>query len=350
MFDYEYIGNLHIHSRYSDGNLAPSEISGIALGAGLDFICLNDHDTMIDRLHLEDEGFYGKLLLLMGLEIGGRYHHYLGYDLHTMVRSDHGGPQEVIDRVNAQGGFGFLAHPFERGMPFRDKGRAYTWNDLSVRGFAGISIWNYSSRWKERIKGPLWGLYCLAFKRRSLLPPSRKTLVFWDRLCREQRTVGIGASDAHGSGFKWGLLHFRPLSYAFLLSTINVHIFLNRPLSKNFTEAKQAVYKALREGRLFIAHDGLSPARGFRYYFLSEDGSDLMMGEEAPYQPGELIVDLPCEGEIRLIRDGRLEKTWQGTEAIYRVKGRGVYRVEVDRKLRFSGWHPWIYTNPVYLR
>jgi len=350
VFDYEYIGNLHVHSSYSDGTLTPSELAGVALGAGLDFICLNDHDTMTNGLHLEEEGFYGKLLLLMGLEIGGRYHHYLGYDLNAMVRSDHAGPQEVIERVNAQGGFGFLAHPFERGMPFRDKGKAYTWNDLAVRGFSGISIWNYSSRWKERIKGPFWGLYCLAMKRRTLLPPSRKTLVFWDRLCREQRTVGIGTSDAHGSGFRWGLLHFRPLSYAFLLSTINVHVFLNRPLPKDFKEAKRAVYKALREGRLFIAHDGLCPARGFRYYFLSEDGSDLIMGEEAAFQPGELIVDLPYEGEIRLIRDGRLEKTWQGTEAIYRVRERGVYRVEVDRKLRFSGMHPWIFTNPIYLR
>jgi len=350
LFDYEYIGNLHVHSRHSDGTLSPAEIAGVALHAGLDFVGLNDHDYMTDDLHMEEEGLYGSVLLIRGLEIGKRYHHYLAYDLKTMVHSDDAGPQGVIDRVNAQGGFGFLAHPFEHGMPFLEKSVAYTWNDLSVQGFAGIGIWNYSSRWKERIRGPLQGVLCLAFKRRSLQPPSRKTLAFWDRLCQDRCVVGIGGSDAHGSLLKWGLFHFRPLSYAFLLSTINVHIFLNRRMPREFDEAKKEVYRALRNGRLFIAHDGLEPARGFRFNFLSQDGTDLMMGEEAPFQTGELVIELPAEGAIRLIKDGRLQASWEGRGAIHRVYERGVYRVEVDRKLRFSGYHPWIYTNPIYLR
>ena len=350
MFDNEYIGNLHVHSRHSDGALTPAEIAGVAQRAGLDFVGLNDHDYMTDDLHIEEEGLYGRVLMLRGLEVGKRFHHYLAYDLKTMVHSDDGGPQDVIDRVNAQGGFGFLAHPFEHGMPFLEKGVAYTWNDLSVRGFAGIGIWNYSSRWKERIRGPLQGVLCLTFKRRTLQPPSRKTLAFWDRLCRDRCVVAIGGSDAHGSLLKWGLFHFRPLSYAFLLSTINVHIFLNRRMPQEFDKAKKEVYQALRQGRLFIAHDGLEPARGFRFNFLSQDGTDLMMGEEAPFHPGELVIELPAEGVIRLIKNGRLHKAWQGREAICRVREKGVYRVEVDRKLRFTGYHPWIYTNPIYLR
>ena len=350
MFDYEYIGNLHVHSRHSDGTLSPAEIAGVALRSGLDFVGLNDHAHMTDGFHLEEEGFYDNVLLLKGLEIGKRYHHYLAYDIETLVQSDGGGPQGVIDRVNHQGGFGFLAHPFEHGMPFLEKSIAYTWNDLSVQGFKGICVWNYSSRWKERIRGPLQGLVCLAFKRRTLKPPSRKTLAFWDTLCRDRCVVAIGGSDAHGALLRWGLFHFRPLSYPFLLSTINVHIFLNRRLPLDFGEAKKEVYRALRAGRLFIAHDGLEPARGFRFNFLSQDGTDLMMGEEATFQTGELVIELPADGLIRLIKDGRLEETWQGREALYRVNEKGVYRVEVDRKLRFTGYHPWIYSNPIYLR
>ena len=85
------------------------------------------------------------------------------------------GPQAVIDRVNDLGGFGFLAHPFEKGMPFVEKSVAYTWNDLSVEGFAGICIWNFSSRWKERVKTVLHALYFLLFKSRTLKGPSSKT-------------------------------------------------------------------------------------------------------------------------------------------------------------------------------
>jgi hypothetical protein len=349
VFDYEYIGNLHVHSRHSDGTLTPAEIAGVALRAGLDFVGLNDHDYMSGGLYLDEEGDYGGLLLFKGLEIGKRYHHYLAYDLKAMVSGDSAAPQQVIDEVNKQGGFGYLAHPFERGMPFLEKSVAYTWNDLSVRDFTGICIWNYSSRWKERIKGIFRGLYCLALKRRTLLPPSRETLAFWDRLCRERRVVGMGGSDAHGYALRLGLLQFRPLSYAFLLTTLNVHIFLNRRMPKSFQEAKREVYQALREGRLFIAHDGLSPARGFRCFFLSDDGSDLMMGEEARFQSGQLVVEVPAEAEIRLVRNGRVEATWQGREAIHRVQEPGVYRVEADRRFRL-GQYPWIYSNPIYLR
>jgi len=350
LFNYEYIGNLHVHSNRSDGGLSPREVAVAALKAGLDFICLNDHSHMSDGLHLEDEGFVGRLLMLTGAEIGKRYHHYLAFDLKSPVSGDRVGPQEVIDQVNEQGGFGFLAHPFEQGMPFVEKSIAYTWNDLTVQGYTGICIWNYTSRWKERIKGPLHGLYCLAFKRRTLRGPSRETLSFWDHMCRQRRVAAIGGSDAHGAAFRWGFVRFRPLSYPFLFTTINVHILLNRPLPKDVHAAKKMIYDAMREGRLFIAHDGLAPAAGFRFNFLSEDGSDLLMGEEDFFQPGELVVDLPLEGEIRLFRNGREKASWSGREAIYRVKEPGVYRVEIYRKLRFSGKYPWIFTNPIYLR
>ncbi len=350
MFDYEYIGNLHVHSSRSDGTLGAGGIARTAAGVGLDFVCINDHDFMAGDLHLEEEGFYDGVLLLSGLEIGGRYHHYLAYDLKEFISSDGAGPQEVIDRVKQQGGFGFLAHPFERGMPFVQKSIAYTWNDLSVKGFTGICIWNYSSRWKERIKNPILGLFCLAFKRRSLRGASGETLAFWDRLCRSRRVVGIGGSDAHGARFKWGRLSFHPLSYDFLLNTINVHVFLNRPMPQDFPQAKREVYAALRAGRLFVAHDGLSPARGFRFDFMSSDGSDLVMGEEGKFHPGLFLIELPEPAHIRLIKDGIVKKSWYARETFYRVNEPGVYRVEVSRKLRFTGRHPWIYSNPIYLR
>jgi hypothetical protein len=145
---------------------------------GLDFIILNDHCYMTDSLHLGEEGFYGDVLVLLGLEMGRRYHHYLAYDLKEMVKGQSWAPQEVIDRVNAQQGFGFFAHPFEKGMPLKEKSIAYTWNDLSVTDYVGICIWNFTSRWKERVKTPLHGLFFLLFKSRTLKGPSQKTLSF----------------------------------------------------------------------------------------------------------------------------------------------------------------------------
>ena len=143
MFDFEYIGNLHIHSLHSDGGGSVSEIAKAAARSGLDFICLNDHEYLTESFHTNEEGFHENVLVLVGLEIGKRFHHYLAYDIKDMVKSDGLTPQEVIDQVNGQGGFGFLAHPHEKGMPFSEKSLAYTWNDFSVEGYNGIDIWNF---------------------------------------------------------------------------------------------------------------------------------------------------------------------------------------------------------------
>lgn len=350
MFDFEYIGNLHIHSLYSDGGGNIQEIARAAAGAGLDFVCLNDHDYLTDALHLEEEGFYGDVLVLVGLEIGKRFHHYLAYDLREMVKSHGLTPQEVIDRVKAQDGFGFLAHPFEKGMPFSEKSMAYTWNDLSVTGYTGVCIWNYTSRWKERVKTALHGLFLLTFKSLSLKPPSRWTLTFWDNLCQQRKVVAVGGSDAHGSHFTYALIHFTPLSYEHLLSTVNIHVLLKKQMSKDLERAKKEVYGAMKEGRLFIAHEKIAQAKGFRFSFHADAGSVLVMGEEAPFEPGELIIKVPRDGEIRLLKDGKPEKTWRGREAVHNVAEKGVYRVEVYRHIFPFGWRPWIFSNPIYLR
>lgn len=350
MFNHEYVGNIHIHSFHSDGRGSYAEIAGIAQRAGLNFICFNDHDYMKSNFDLSEEGFYGDVLVLIGLEIGREDHHYLAFDLKEMTRSDGLGPQDVIDDVNKQGGFGFLAHPFEKGMPFHYKSKAYAWKDLSVSGFTGLCIWNFASRWKERVKSILHGIFFLCFKIQTLKGPSSETMSFYDKLCLQKKVGAIGGSDAHGSQFRWGPINITPLTYDLLLRSINIHVFLNRKILKDFDHAKKDIYEAMREGRLFIANDKLCPARGSKFYFLSDDGSDLLMGEEDYFQPGNLVVELPNKGEVRLFKDGKQVDRSRGMEYVYRVTEKGVYRVEVYRQLPMFGWRPWIFTNPIYLR
>lgn len=351
MFDFEYVGNIHIHSHHSDGRGSYAEIAGKAAKKGLDFICFNDHSHAMNYLNLDEEGFYDNLALLIGIEIGKRYHHYLAFNVEELVDTYENSPQEVIDNVNSQGGFGFLAHPFEKGMPFIQKSIAYTWNDLSVKDFTGICIWNFTSRWKERVKTVFHGLFCLIFKTRTLKGPSKKTLSYWDKLCRERKVVAIGGSDAHGDIFRWGILSLPALSYDYVLNTVNIHVFLKRKINKDFKTAKQDIYDAMREGRLFIANDTLCPARGFKFYFISDDGSDLFIGEEADYSDtGNLLVELPRKGEVRFFRNGERISTCRGMEAVCPVREKGVYRVEVYRYVPLFGWRPWIFTNPIYLR
>ena len=347
---FEYTGNAHIHTRYSDGSKTVSEIARDAALANLDFIIINDHDYMARTLHAEDEGYYGGVLALMGLELGGRFHHYLAFGLREMVHGKGAAPQSVIDRVTEKGGFGFLAHPFEKGMPFREKGIAYTWNDLSVTGYTGICIWNFSSRWKERVKTPLHGLFFLLFKGWGLKGPSRETLHFWDRACERRRVVAMGGSDAHGGSFRWGPFRFTPLSYGDGFLSINIHPLLDRPLSKDPVYAGEQIYGAMKEGRLHIGHDRLAPSKGFRFSYVVEGGGTLEMGEERAFQPGTLIVKTPRKGEVRLLRNGAVVARSMGWGFSHVVRQPGVYRVEVYRRVPFFGLRPWIFSNPIYLR
>jgi hypothetical protein len=127
-------------------------------------------------------------------------------------------------------------------------------------------------------------------------------------------------------------------------------VLLNQKIGKDFKEAKTNIYDAIKEGRLFIANDHLYPAKGFRFYFVSKDGSDILMGEEDLFREGNLIMELPSNGVIRLIKDGVLIAQWQGREAVYQVKEKGVYRLEVYKPLFLFGQRPWIFSNPIYLR
>jgi hypothetical protein len=350
MFDFECIGNVHIHTAHSDGKGTVPQIAECAAKIGLDFIILNDHSYMTDALYLNEEGFYGKVLVLVGSELGVRFHHYLAFDLKQRIAEHNLPPQKLIDDVQAQGGFGFLAHPFEKGMPFAEKSVAYTWNDLSVTGYQGICLWNFMSRWKERVRTVLHGFFFLTFKTQLLKGPSRETLDFWDQQCRLQRMAIIGGSDAHATEFKWGPLNLTPFTYDYLLNSITVHLFLKNRLPKLLEEAKKEVYGALKEGRLFIAHDNLCPSKGFRFDFISNDGSDLYMGEEGEFREGSFVIEIPADGEVRLVKDGQVLQKWRGREVMYEPKEKGVYRVEAYRRQFPFGWRPWIFSNPIYLR
>jgi predicted metal-dependent phosphoesterase TrpH len=106
-FPFEYVGSFHIHSTHSDGGGSAKQIAEAARTVGLDFIALNDH-SYLTQLHLEDEGYHKGIPVLVGSEIGRRFHHYLAYNIKDQVNDESYSPQEVIDAVNRQGGFGFL--------------------------------------------------------------------------------------------------------------------------------------------------------------------------------------------------------------------------------------------------
>lgn len=347
---FEYVGNLHVHSTYSDGTGTVTQIVEAAQKAGIDFVGINDHRTLA-ALRNGEEGWHGPVLVLVGMESNDRYHHYLSYGIKEEVADNTEYPQAVIDQVADQGGIGFIAHPFENGSPLVQQGTAYTWNDWAVTGFTGICIWNYCSQWRDGITSFSTALYCTYLNRHARISgPSAKTLAKWDQLNQERKVVAIGGSDAHAVQLNYG--PFKPVifPYEFLFRCVNTHVLLPRRLSGQLDIDKALVYSALKNGNCFVAFDYYVPARGF--VFRAENGLEqVLMGEKISLRGGvTLEVLLPYRATVKIIRNGTPVLTQKGKVIKYEVQAPGVYRVEAYLKLKPWGkLKPWVYSNPIYV-
>ncbi|NMA08577.1 MAG: hypothetical protein GX929_05625 [Clostridiales bacterium] len=128
-----YKGNLHTHTRLSDGRKTPDEAVALYKAHGYDFIAITDHRKRFPGCETSD------FIVLSG----GEYHyqpgltayHILGIDLKDdVITDDSTEPQEIIDRVIAAGGFPILAHPSWSLMTPDEA--------LALHGYEAVEIYN----------------------------------------------------------------------------------------------------------------------------------------------------------------------------------------------------------------
>lgn len=341
---YEYVGNIHIHSTYSDGSGSINDIARAAEKARLDFIIITDHFTMLGRAK---EGYHGGVLVMVGMEVNRERNHYLALNIVEPVANDDGNPQAVIDRVQQQKGLGFIAHPVEKGSPVYENGATYPWTDWNVRGFTGIEIWNRLSQWRDGITN-LWNAIYHTFinPHSALIGPYPQALARWDELLNEGLVVGIGGSDAHAAKVGLGPFKIALDDYRLAFRCINTHILGREPLIGDSRHDAAVVYDCLAAGRCFVAYDYFLSARGFRFW-AQTNGGGMPMGTRVPVSSHpELVIEAPHPCCVRLIKDGKLY--WHGFGHCHSFNDvtPGVYRVEAFHRHR-KRLHPWIFSNPI---
>lgn len=345
----EYVGNLHVHSTYSDGTGTIEEIAEAARDAGLDIVGMTDHHTL-KPIRDGKEGWHGKVLMLFGTEIGTEHNHYLAWRVTKEIPDNQQNPQAVIDAVHAQGGIGFIAHPFEKGCKYGFSGRAFTWENWNVSGFTGICIWNFISQWKGPITSWPKALFYYLYRRAAVTGPDSETLAIWDRYLKNGRVVAIGGTDAHAFRFSIGSIKSKIFPYKYLFKTINTHIITDKPLTGELNPDKKIVYTALERGHCFVSFDLLGSGRGFEFN-ASTAARKVMMGDEITLSGGvKLEVILPRAAKVRIIKNGAPWREGYGKHHLYTVKKPGVFRVEVFRKSLFGHDRAWIFSNPIYVR
>ena len=345
---HEYVVNLHVHSKYSDGTGTMDQVISAA-SKHLDILLMNDHDTLAAREN-GYEGYYGDLLVLVGWEVSGPYNHYLVFNTDHTVKYRWNDPQAFIDDIHRIGGVGFVAHPHEKGSPLNEGGKVYTWQDWSVNGFDGLEIWNHSSAWKTRARTKASAVYHYFFRTWTLLGPEKETLQKWDELGQTRRLAGVAGSDAHAFGARLGPVPISIFQYEISFQALNTHLLLPKPLTGKVSEDRLSVIEGLVAGSSFCAHDRLHPARGFDFWLQNQGTRRAGQGEEIPLTSGdELAWQLPAKAVARLIHNGRLVLEQHGSGR-YDANAPGVWRLEAYWPVRWFGLRPWIFSNPVYLR
>lgn len=294
-----------------------------AAKSGVDVVLLTDHDTLAARDHGQ-EGWHGHVLLLVGEEVTPHDNHYLAFGVEEVIKKDGRSPAEICAAVEAQGGFGFAAHPFSEGSKmFRKRGIPF--HDLDC--VKGLELWSFVNdtgqsieRWRDVVK-------FLVSPNRYVDHPPERNLRTWDDLCHKRPVVAIGGLDAHQVGIRvsrW--VPLRLMSYKRSFRHIRTHVLIEGEPSR------ETVYDALREGRCYIAMDSLAPARGFTF---ESDGETVQ-------------VRLPYDARIRLLRDGTEVATVSGRQLDHPVVGPGGYRVEAYLHA-YGRERTWILSNPLYL-
>ncbi len=342
---YEYAGNIHMHTTYSDGTGSFDDLAQAARQAGLDFIIVTDHNILVKG----EEGYRHRVLVLVGEEVNreqSHENHLLCLGIHQEVSALRDDPQALIDAVNAQGGLSFLAHPIERSS--RLVPDTYPWTDWSVRGFTGIELWNYMSSFMEFATNPLQGLLLSTKPQYYPQGPLPEVLALWDDLLTEGSVVAIGGSDAHAQVYHLGFIRRRIFPYEFLFRGVNTHILTPEAFNGQLAHDAALVYGALRRGHAWVAYDLVRSTAHFRFWATVGE-SRVIQGDRVPLSEGLCLhVVLPTRARILLRKDGEVVEDVRGQTLRREVQEAGIYRVEVWKKA-WGKERGWIFSNPIYV-
>lgn len=351
----EIIVNIHTHTTYSDGAGAHADIAKAAQQAGVDVVFVTDHNVYVHGM----DGYYGegdhRVLLLVGEEVHDQARqpqksHLLVLGAGRELAAHAYQTQHLVEMAHNAGALTFIAHPFDPPAPAFGE-TDITWEDWDIRGVTGIEIWNGLSELKNYLKGKLRAIRYVLNPELVALGAAPQALQKWDELLKAgRRLVAIGGSDAHALNYRWGPIRREIFPYEFHFRAINNHIFTQEPLTGSLVEDRRLILDALKQGRSFIGYDLPAPTSGFRF---SAQGRDqkAWMGEPISGEYGVTFqIRLPRPAVCRLIRDGKVVKTWEKRDTCtYITNDTGAYRVEVD--IDFLGRRrAWIYSNPIYVR
>jgi predicted metal-dependent phosphoesterase TrpH len=171
--------DLHTHTRPLswDSYLDPNELIERSKKAGIDGICLSEHDYCWDPEEVRKLARKHNYLVLPAIEINTEDGHILCYGIHKYVYGMHRA-NELAQHVNDAGGAMVAAHPYRRQMPWNLKEES-----------------EYLEALERATRNPAY-VYCAGLERINGRG-SIKENTFSARLCDLMGVPGTAGTDAH---------------------------------------------------------------------------------------------------------------------------------------------------------
>jgi hypothetical protein len=174
---------VHAHTLASDGMVTAADLVRAADDAGLQVVCITDHDTIPDLSEARDVGAALGVDVVSGQEVTCVFPpgtHICGLFIERQVRM-HMSVEDTVDAIHDQGGLALVAHPF---MPtyFASMSRRRLDALLESRTVDGIEL---------RHTAPV-------------LPGTWKRLDEYYAARRDQLGAALGAGDSHFGGADLG--------------------------------------------------------------------------------------------------------------------------------------------------
>jgi hypothetical protein len=124
--------------------------------------------------------------------------------------------------------------------------------------------------------------------------------------------------------------------------TLKTHILLDKPMADDFETARDQLYQALLNCRVFCSNVRWGDADTFQFT-AEADGRLVTCGDSLESHEGVMLkVELPRRATIKLIRDGREVIKTDSKRLEFGVSAPGLYRVEA-----WSGKRGWIFSNHI---
>jgi hypothetical protein len=265
-------GVIHVHTNRSDGLGSPEDVAAAAARAGLKFVVFTDHG---DASRPPEAPIYRSgVLCLDGVEISTNGGHYVAMDMPASPYPLGGEARDVVEDVRRLGGFGIVAHPDSP----KDQ---LQWMDWTLP-FDAVETLNLDTSWRVLMTQPGWApkrrllAALLAYPVRS--PETMASLIQptaigdrWTALAGERRIVAIAGADAHA---RLSPRIADPVDGAFTLPlpgyessfrVMSVHVRVDRELTGQPAADAAVLMRAIRNGHLYTAIDGIATRPAFTF-------------------------------------------------------------------------------------